>query len=190
MNTKSKFRRPFVTAAAAIALTLGTFTVAAPSASAFPFGKHRFGGHGHCAPVYKVRTVEVCRHRHFEWRQQRCGYRYQVWLHGDHLPRHLLQRHLEDLQGHPVELSERIKSLKTPPPNGARCFARDIGRSVFANRQSRPPLFRAHVVAEQYPLVAKIEFAVRHDRMRPCLPLASVRLIEATDLPRSPPVWP
>ena len=79
MNTKSKFTRPFVTAAAAIALTLGAFTFAAPSASAFP-GGHRHGhGHKHHVQVYKVSTIEVCRHRHFTWKQNHCGHRYQAW---------------------------------------------------------------------------------------------------------------
>jgi hypothetical protein len=79
MKTKSKFTRPFITAAAAIAVTLGTLTVAAPSASAFPFGP-RFGhSHQRHVQVYKVRTIEVCRQNHFEWRQQRCGRSYKAW---------------------------------------------------------------------------------------------------------------
>ena len=78
MNTKSKFRRPFVTAAAAIALDPRCLHRGRPQCQRISLRPPPSATTTTCH-VFKVRTIEVCRQRHFEWRQQRCGYRYQVW---------------------------------------------------------------------------------------------------------------
>lgn len=77
MNSKSKLTRSLVTLAVTLSLGVAAFTVGVPTAEARGCRPH-LHRHQH-VQVYKVRTVEVCRHRHFEWRHNHCGHAYQAF---------------------------------------------------------------------------------------------------------------
>ena len=79
MNRISKFRSSLLTSALALALGLGAFTFAAPDAQAGGCRPQHHFGHGHRhVVVFKVSTVEVCRHQHHEIRYYPCGRSYRV----------------------------------------------------------------------------------------------------------------